>query len=159
MKKILLTVVLLVISSFMFIPENISALTTNNYIYFGVNTPPINDIGDVSNLNDDYNQDNLTCTGEDSILGNPDDENSVAWLLDKILTYTTLVGMILVVVLSSIDFLKVIVNSSDDDMGKAGKKLALRLIFAILLFFVPTLTNAILDLFGLTSDFTCGIQQ
>ena len=155
MKKILLTVVLLVISSFMFIPENISALTTNNYIYFGVNTPPINDIGDVS----DYNQDNLTCTGEDSILGNPDDENSVAWLLDKILTYTTLVGMILVVVLSSIDFLKVIVNSSDDDMGKAGKKLALRLIFAILLFFVPTLTNAILDLFGLTSDSTCGIQQ
>lgn len=157
MKKIFLTIILLIISVFVFKPNDAFALSFNDVIYYGVN-PPINDIGDVSDLNDDYNQEQ-TCTGENSILGDPNDENSVAWLLDKILTYSTLVGMVLVVVLSSIDFLKVIVNSSDDDMAKAGKKLALRLVFAILLFFVPTITNAILDLFGFTSDSTCGIQQ
>lgn len=157
MKKIVLTIFLLIISVFMFKPNDALALSFNDAIYYGVN-PPINDIGDVGDLNADYNQEQ-TCTGENSILGDPNDENSVAWLLDKILTYATLVGMILVVVLSSIDFLKVIVNSSDDDMAKAGKKLALRLVFAVLLFFVPTITNAILDLFGFTSDSTCGIQQ
>ena len=40
------------------------------------------------------------CVGDDSLLGNPDDENSVAWLIHKILSYVTICGMILVVVLT-----------------------------------------------------------
>jgi len=102
-----------------------------------------------------YNQ-NQNCN---TLLGNPKDSNSVAWLIDKILTYATIAGMALVVVLSSFDFLKVIVKSDDDEMTKATKKLFMRLLLAGLLFFVPTLTNTLLGLFGLTSDATCGIQQ
>ena len=158
MKKSFLTVILVMASIFAFIPINTKALSVSDYVNYGVTTPPLTDVGDVGDLNDGYNQEQ-TCTGNDSILGDPNDENSVAWLLDKILTYATLIGMILVVVFSSIDFLKVIVNSSDEDMAKAAKKLALRLICAILLFFVPTITNALLDIFGLTSESTCGIQQ
>ena len=67
--------------------------------------------------------------------------------------------MILVVVLSSIDFLKVIIKNDDESINKAAKKFGLRLIFAAFLFFTPTLANAILDIFGLTSTSTCGIQQ
>ena len=62
-------------------------------------------------------------------------------------------------ILSSIDFLTVIVKSDDESMNKAARKLGLRLVFAILLFFVPSITNAILDIFGLTSQSTCGLQQ
>lgn len=94
-----------------------------------------------------------------TLLGNPGDPNSVAWLVDKILSYATIAGMALVVVLSSIDFAKVIVKSDDDEMAKATKKLVTRLVLAGLLFFVPTLTKTMLALFGLTSDVTCGIQQ
>lgn len=158
MKKIFLVVNLVFAALFAFIPLNTKAFSVSDFVNYGVNTPPITDIKDVNDLNDDYNQEQ-TCTGRDSLLGDPNDENSVAWLLDKILTYSTLTGMIMVVILSSIDFLKVIVNSSDDDMAKAVRKLALRLIFAILLFFVPTITNAFLGIFGLTSESTCGIQQ
>ncbi len=158
MKKCFFTVILVITSMFIFVPVNTKALTTSDFINYGVTTPPLTDVGDIGDLNDGYNQEQ-TCTGADSVLGDPNDENSVAWLLDKILSYTTLIGMILVVVFSSIDFLKVVVNSSDEEMAKAAKKLGLRLIFAVALFFVPTITNALLDLFGLTSESTCGIQQ
>lgn len=152
MKKMIF-VVFVFLSLFMFCPVRAQALTVSDSVLIAVTGN-----GNVGDLNSGYNQDQ-TCTGSNSLLGDPNDDNSVAWLLDKILTYVTLVGMILVVMLSSVDFLKVIGKSDDESMAKAVKRLALRLIFAGLLFFVPTLTNAILDLFGLTSESTCGIHQ
>ena len=97
----------------------------------------------------------LSCDGA---LGNPSDENSVAWLLQQILNFIKGVGPLLVVVLSSIDFAKVIIKSDDDSMAKAQKKLGMRLILAASLFFIPTLVQVLLDVFGLTSDPTCGIR-
>jgi len=68
------------------------------------------------------------------------------------------VGPILVILLSSIDFIRVIVKSDDEAMNGAIKKLAYRLILAALLFFLPTITNTILNIFNLQSDSTCGIE-
>ena len=106
---------------------------------------------------DDYNQEQ-TCDGGNSMLGDPNDEESVAWLLQQVLNFIKVVGPLLVVVLSSIDFVKVIVNSDDDAMQKAFKKLGQRLILAALLFFIPTIVEALLDVFGFTSDSTCGLS-
>ena len=158
MKKTLLVVLFMFTSLFAFFPVHANALTVSDGVVFAAKTPSVTSTSQISNWGQNYNQDQ-DCTGGDSILGDPNDENSVAWLLDKILTYVTIIGMVLVVVLSSIDFLKVIAKSDDDAMAKATKKLALRLLFAALLFFVPTLTNALLDIFGLTSESTCGIHQ
>ncbi len=94
----------------------------------------------------------------DGVLGNPSDENSVAWLLQQILNFIKVVGPLLVVVLSSIDFAKVIVKSDDEAMAKAQKKLGMRLILAASLFFIPTLVQVLLDVFGFISDPTCGIR-
>ena len=153
MKKCLLVVVFILLSTFMFCPVEAHALTVSNDInVLAKKTPAVTSTSDIGDLSQ-YNQDQ-TCN---SLLGNPNDDNSVAWLLNKILTYATILGMVLVVVLSSIDFLKVIAKSDDEAMAKASKKLALRLVFAALLFFVPTLTAVILDIFGLTAD--CGIVQ
>ena len=89
---------------------------------------------------------------------NPEDENSVAWLLQQIFNFVKIVGPILVVVLSSIDYAKVIIQSDDESMGKANKKLMWRLILAALLFFIPLLIQVFLQMFGFTSDPTCGIH-
>ena len=43
-------------------------------------------------------------------------------------------------------------------MAKAQKKLILRLILAALLFLIPTLVEAILQIFGITGSTTCGLQ-
>lgn len=101
---------------------------------------------------------NVDCDGSDSLLGNPEDENSVAWLLQQIFNFVKIVGPILVVVLSSIDYAKVIIQSDDESMGKANKKLMWRLILAALLFFIPLLIQVFLQMFGFTSDSTCGIH-
>lgn len=112
---------------------------------------------DLDNWTEDYNQEQ-TCDPNNSILGNPEDEDSVAWLLQQILNYIKVLGPILVVILSSVEFVKVIVQGDDDAMAKAQKKLFYRLMLAAMLFFIPVLVEFILDIFGLTSDPTCGLK-
>ena len=121
------------------------------------NNKQTNNGTDTSQWNEGYNQ-TQNCTGDNSILGNVNDPDSVAWLLQQVLNYIKIIGPILVVVLSSVEFAKVIINSDDEAMAKAQKKLITRIILAACLFFIPTLVQAALDLFGFTSDATCGIE-
>lgn len=95
-----------------------------------------------------YNQ-STTCNG---ILGEPGDEESVAWLLQQILNYIKILGPILVVILSSMDFAKAIIASDDESMKKAEKKLMIRLVLAVALFLVPTLVSVMLNVLGYTAD-------
>jgi len=154
MKKSLL--VLICTALFIFTPVNTKALEYNNINSF-VEIAATNQVTSTSDIDDwsqKYNKDQNCNT----LLGNPDDANSVAWLLKQLLKYGTIVGILLVVVLSSVDFAKVIIKSDDDAMQGAIKKLGYRLILAGLLFFLPTITNAILDIFNLQSDSTCGMD-
>ena len=99
------------------------------------------------------------CEGKaDSLFGDPKDPESVAWLLQKILDYIKIIGPILVVILSSVDFITVIIKGDDEAMTKAQKKLIKRLILAALLFFIPVIIQAILSIFGMSAASTCGIQ-
>lgn len=95
---------------------------------------------------------------EETLLGNPKDENSVAWIVQQVLDFIKVVGPILVLVLSSIDFAKVILSGDDKDMAAAQKKLITRLFLAGALFLLPFLTSFLLDLFGLTSSGICGMN-
>ena len=101
--------------------------------------------------------DDQECNG-DGLLGDPTREDSVAWLLQVIFNVIKVVGPILVVILSSVDFLKVIVKSDDEAMAKAEKKLIIRLILALLLFLIPTIVQVILQVFGIYGDPTCNIK-
>ena len=154
MKKVLL--VLICISCFIFTPVNTMALDNSNINSFVeiAATAQVTSTSDIDDWSNKYNKEQNCNT----LLGNPNDSNSVAWLLKQLLKYGTIVGILLVVVLSSVDFAKVIVKSDDEAMQGAIKKLGYRLILAGLLFFLPTLTNAILDIFNLQSDSTCGLE-
>lgn len=112
---------------------------------------------DNEDLLDDYNKEQ-ECTGSNSLLGDPNDPNSVAWLIQHFLDYIKIIGPVLVIVLSSIDFASVIVKGDDDAMAKAKKKLKTRLILAGCLFFIPVFVTVLLDLFGITSNATCGLK-
>ena len=155
MRHKFICITLLTMFVLLFSPVSTFALTSNEFVQNNIN------ILAKTNNNDidlgQYNQPQ-TCDGNDSILGNVNDENSVAWLLQQIFNYIKVIGPLLVVVLSSIDFAKVIVKSDDEAMAKAQKKLGMRLILAAALFFIPTIVAALLDVFGFTSSATCGIQ-
>ena len=96
--------------------------------------------------------------GCDSLFGSPSNPESVAWLLQQILNYLKILGPLLVLVLSSVDFAKAIISSDDDSLKKAQKKLVTRLLAAVLLFFIPFLVTWLLEIFGITSSATCGIE-
>lgn len=94
----------------------------------------------------------LKCKG---LLGDPvNDPDSVAWLLVKILNYLKLLGPLIVLILSSLDFAKAILTSDDESMKKAQSNLITRLLLAAALFVLPVLIEVLLDVFGFTpSDF------
>ena len=150
MKKILPIFLILVAAISLFAPVRVVALSVNHRM---VEEKNASKNGVTEDYTSGYDQEQ-NC---DTLLGNPDNEDSVAWLVQKILNYIQILGPILVVILSSIDFAKVIITSDDDSMAKATKKLTTRLILAASLFFLPVLVSVILSTFGLTSDPTCGI--
>ena len=168
MQKRFIVILFIFISAFFIYPLKTNAVSFNDISgvrYVLVDDEPrsntnenasIDNPGDLDLL-DDYNKDQ-NCEGADSILGDPNDENSVAWLLQQLLNYIKIIGPIFVVVLSSIDFASVIVKGDDEAMAKAKKKLIHRLILAACLFFIPVFVEVILDMFGITANATCGLN-
>jgi len=99
---------------------------------------------------DGLNQE-LTCKQIFSI----EEEGSVWWLLQKLLTYIRLLGPILVIVLSAVDFIKAIASSDEEALKKAQGKLTIRLIAVVALFLVPIIIELALNIIGMTSDPKC----
>ncbi len=94
-----------------------------------------------------------------TIFGDPKSPDSVAYLIQTILNYIKILAPILVVVLSSMDFIKVIWTSDDESMKKAQQKLGKRLVAAVLLFLLPTLIGLMFNLINDSIvDPTCKIK-
>ena len=144
MKKFISLVFIVIFSLLVLIPSNTYSLDFNNNFI-------IHKLDD--NVTGSYNK-NQNCNG---LLGDPNDEDSVAWLLQTILNYLRVLGPVLVVVLSSVDFARIIVNGDDEKFSKAKQTLFRRLIVVALLFLVPTIVSVLLNVFGITSNPTCGI--
>ena len=154
MKKRINILFLIFIGLISFSSFNVSAKSTINPITFDSKMAVISDsinsnsvVAVISSL-----KDNKECKG---ILGNPDNEDSVAWFLVKILDYLKLLGPLMILVLSSLDFAKAILMSDDESLKKAQSSLITRLILAALLFVLPTLIEVVLDIFGFTSSDVC----
>jgi len=159
MLKKVLVFMFLTLSLFFAAPVDSKALSYND---FGKTiTDSFYILSDEVNYDDeviDY-YDNEDCSGSGSLFGDPDaDDESVAWLLQKLFNYIKIIGPVLIVILSSIDFARVMIDGDEKAMNGALKKLGLRLILAVLLFLIPTLVKFLLDIFGITGDPTCGIQ-
>ncbi len=74
-----------------------------------------------------------------------DDPGSVGWMLNTIFNYIKIIGPILVVLLSSIDFIKAVVGTDEKAMKEAQSKLVIRLVAAVALFLIPTLVQLLLS--------------
>lgn len=104
---------------------------------------------------------NSYCNDKSTALGNVNCECSTAWLLQKVLNYIRIIAPTLVIVLSSIDFTKAVITSDEEDMKKVQKKLITRLVLCVVLFFIPSLIELLLNVFGIisvTEDITQGIR-
>ena len=144
MKKFSLIFLIMLFTFMVFTPISVNAVTVSDQ----VNTYEKLKSG----------QYNLVQILDEPLLGDVDDEKSVAWLLQQVFNVIKIVGPVVVIVLSSIDFAKVIIKNDDEAMAKAQKKLIVRLILAALLFFIPMLVELALNIFGLTGTSTGNIK-
>ncbi len=93
------------------------------------------------------------------VFGDPADESSVAWMVQKFFNYVKIIGPLLVIVLSSIDFAKSTLLSDSENMRKTTKKFTTRMLCAVLLYFIPLLVTFLFNLINnSTGDQTCGIM-
>ena len=73
------------------------------------------------------------------------EEGKLGWLLNTMLNYIRIIGPVLVVLLSAIDFIKAVVGFDEKAMKEAQNKLIIRLVAAVALFLVPTLVQLLLS--------------
>ena len=76
-------------------------------------------------------------------------------LLKDALRLMQIAGPILVIIMTIIDLIKATANGGKDDLSKVGKKTVKRLIYAVLLFLIPTILNWAFSIFGVYG--VCGI--
>lgn len=98
------------------------------------------------------------CSGSNAVFGNVNDPDSVAWLLQKLLNYIKVLGPFIVLIMSSLDYVKAILASDDDSIKNANKKLVTRLVLIVVLFLLPQLVSFALNVLGFTSHEVCGLQ-
>ena len=63
----------------------------------------------------------------------------------------------MVIILSTIDYIKAIAASSQDDIKKTNQRTIKRMITGVIVFFVPLLLDILFNLFGVYDISTCGI--
>lgn len=94
-----------------------------------------------------------TCDG---VLGDKNDESSVAYLLQEIFDILKIASPILVLVFSIIDFFGAVASQDKDRLKKAIKQTFIRVIVGLIVFVIPFICDFFFDLTGMYS--TCGIQ-
>lgn len=80
--------------------------------------------------------------------------------MQLILNYIRIAGIVLTVVLSTMDYTKTIFSTDDKSNEKANKRFSTRLIVVALLFLIPSVLTFVLNLFniqGTGDNGTCGI--
>ena len=87
-----------------------------------------------------------------------DKEGSVGWMLQTIFDYIKVIGPVIVVLLSAIDFIKAVVGTDEKAMKEAQSKLIIRLVAALSLFLIPTLIQLLLNFINVTLSDGCYLK-
>ena len=96
------------------------------------------------------NADQVVSSEDCGVLGSPSNKNTIAYYLQVVFNLIKFAGPILVILFTIKEFVVLIAEQKlDSEMTKVGQKTLKRVIYAILLFFIPSLLNVILDFAGL----------
>lgn len=90
------------------------------------------------------------------ILGDPNKAGDFAYYLNITFRFIKFAAPILLICVTIFDYIKAISASDGDAIQKTNKKTLTRLIFTLLIFMLPIIINAILNLTGVQG--TCGID-
>lgn len=86
-----------------------------------------------------------------------DEFNDLGQFLQDVFLGIRLLAPALVIILSTIDYIKAIAASNQDNMKKVNQKTIKRVIAGLIIFFIPLLLDILFKLFGIYDLSTCGI--
>ena len=86
-----------------------------------------------------------------------DEFNDLGQFLQDLFLGIRLLAPALVIVLTTIDYIKAIASAKQDDIKKVNQKTVKRVIAGLIVFFVPLLLDILFNLFGIYDMSTCGI--
>ena len=99
--------------------------------------------------------DDITC---ESIFKDGDDFNEFGQFLQDIFTAIKVLAPALVIILSTIDYIKAIAASNQDAMKKANQRTIKRVVIGLVVFFLPFLLDLLFEFFGVYDLTTCDIR-
>ena len=157
MKKVLITLLI----ALLLLPIGAQAknIKSSSYpIYFSNQLVVTNGNGNEvifdDNTNEDSNQDVINKVPP----SNCSQLQTIKWF-QKMFDYVKIIAPVLVLILSSVDYLKAIFSSQEDSMKKTNSRFIKRLIAAVLLFILPALLSFILNMTGDNfGNDLCGIK-
>ena len=91
----------------------------------------------------------------DYLLGDPDDSKYIAYWLQWALDLMKYLGIIALFVMSTVDFVKALVQNDQDALKKAATTSLKRFVLCVLLFFVPIIVDTLMSFLGAYG--TCSI--
>jgi K+-transporting ATPase A subunit len=94
-----------------------------------------------------------TCSG---YLGSPSNPKETAYWIQVALNVMRYIAIILLIVMSSFDYIKAVVAQDNDALKKANMTFIKRLAFCVIIFFVPVVVKFIMGFLGAYD--TCGIK-
>ena len=89
----------------------------------------------------------VTC---DSLFGDVNEEGSPAYWIHFAMNLIKYIAIIAVLVLSTTDFIKAVAEQNNDALNKAIVTTVKRIVFAVMIFFLPILVDFILNILGLS---------
>lgn len=93
-----------------------------------------------------------SCT---SLLGSPYIEGTPAYFLSLIFSMIKYVAILLLIVLTTMDFINAVASQDNDILKKSFNKALKRMILCIILFFTPTIVNIVLEFINDTNIANC----
>lgn len=143
MKKVWCCFVLIILMMSLMVPTVTYAEDKGNSVTGGLDLEPIEN-------------DNINCN---SIFVKNGEYNQLYYVLQDGFTLIKFAAPILVIVLSSMDYIKAIVSHDAEDLKKANGKFTKRLVIGVLIFLLPFLLDFLFEAFGLFDLNTCGIGK
>lgn len=120
------------------VEENLSKISDAKSKLFGVDSSKLEKLKE-------NKTEKVNCN---DIFGAADDETSPMYLIIWIFNILKILIPVLLIILGSIDFGKVVLSNDKDAMSKAISTFVIRIIIAIAIFLLPTLVSLILQILG-----------
>jgi len=155
MKKAFSNFIIILFFMMMLFPKNVFAIDFEKSVF--INTTRLAESYDLDDGFSDLDVGEVTCH---SVFKDEDGNfNTLGQALQDVFSLIKFAAPILVIVLSTMDYIKAITSHDAEDLKKANGKFVKRLVIGILIFLLPYLLDFIFEIFGVYDIQTCGIGK